>query len=484
MEYSSLGSASYYVPLREYINAAINEQIKSLIREQVLSKENLSISGDLSSFPYAWKRILDELSPLKIIYSLKSPEMAEFIEDVLNVSDLVVDDSFNQLPELKIKKSYILHPAVAEELKLLGSYRFAWLWLKRLEEEFDGFDKNKSTDEGSKLKSDQFEESFKKKWGLNYHANGLDKVGDKGVNFQEWFGRYTWTERRKKQSKDPNQQVIPRLLYETLETTVDTIASQPHGIMEAQRFLEALYAEVEKKRSDAEKKVLQYPENFYEIEQSLNAWQSEFIKTLKNYPHPESVAVRQLLFSSLCFYLFNELILASFSNQFFELPLISQSAVWIAFAALTLLPSALIHVVNKARLAIIKKRRIDIGLKRISLIANKKINDNLYLVYKLFSHDLQLIKSAVDDTILNLVNISKPQDPPKIPAISEPSHIKQLIQDEDKKIWGLVKQKIAEMKVEGQSMSQAFQTKWIEKVKTRLDGLLMGNLLGKKSGLF
>lgn len=488
--YSLLGAVNDYVPLRDYLYTAIDEEQKRIIRDCVLSEsedEPLShatlaeLHADTTRAvtrllrPHAlrmlepeslqeregrrWRRwqrnLVGHLRP-------NSPESAAPREDWL-------------LP-LRVRESFLLPENVLDEMR---RSRTLWDWRAQFETRIGEAD--------AQLEQSLIQQEFEQVWGLSrYGAQirafeaefelerpeaiaGSARRRRGGRENQATLGRRIADLRERLESElravseqtwamrhQNDVRVIPRAIFMALHQTVQDICGKPNGILTAQARIKAWRDEIkvilkrlgEAKRDLGDERTWQ--ENF---NLRIQRWERRFVAIANHTPHRVAIWVRAVLASGfVSFFLFDWLLY----ERSLRLNTWQTALAGIACAGVVVTLGLGSEGLQELRVRRLQRERVRLALEELSRRVNDLIVRNLNGVYRQLDDDLEHLNEQVEETISYWQGRAQSRDEaPRSSSIPiRQAHTSQRLWED---VCGLVR---AEADIEGQKSEDRFRQAW------------------------
>lgn len=486
--YSLLGAANDYVPLRDYLYAAIDEEQKRIIRDCVLSEDEPSPHATLAELhadttdavtrllrPHALRML--EPEPLQeregrrwrrwqrnLVRRLRpsSPESAAPRED--------------WLPPLRVRESYLLPENVLDEMQ---RSRTLWDWRAQFETRVDEAD--------AQLEQSLTQQEFEQVWGLSrYDAQirafeaelepdrpetiaGSSRRRRSGRNNQAALERRVAELRERSENElravreqawamrhQNDARVIPRALFMALHQVVKDICRKPNGILTAQARLQVWRDEVKVvlgRLSEAERDLgdeRTWQENF---DLRLQRWQRRFVAIANHIPHRSAIWVRAVLASGFVSFLLFDWLLYERSLRLSTWETALAGIVCGGVAAIFGLG---VEGLQRLRVRRLQRERIRLAQEELSRRVNDLIVRNLNGVYRQLDDDLEHLNEQLDVTVSYWRGRAQPRDEaPRSSSIPiRQAHTSQRLWED---VCGLVR---AEVDIEGQKSEDRFRLAW------------------------
>lgn len=452
--YSLLGAASDYVPLAQYVLSAVREESKRLVREEVLQ-------GEESALP---KTALADLRarPEDAIHTLLHPRVQRMFERLplrqrtwqrltqhvkqlrQRSSDTTPQPMSALLPPLRVAHSYILSPLHEEHL---AGQRHLWQWYTLAL----GYLNEVANRMQQELETQHFEEA----WGLTHALPRLPREGPENtlISLLEQSRSRSWATRHQSDSR-----TLPAALRHALHLTVQDIAAHPNGLLVARHRLAGWIEEAEtlldqprepEAGSDAE-----WNERY---DRRRRRWEQRFEQLAGDMPHQAAILARALPVGILLTF-----VVVSWLLYESGLPFSFRSLLWaiLGCAALTGLLILLPHTFFQGRVQRLQQKRIHLAQERLSRNANQTLWRSLYSVYRHLLEDLYLLSRTVQQTIDELSDWSRPENPLQIPPLGiETTHLR--VAHTHDAIWETIRTLVGgERNRDGKSAQELFRSQW------------------------
>lgn len=463
--YSALGAANDYIPLPDYVSAAIQEEQRRIVRESVLlgaeglaspdeelaspvtqnGSNTKSVAELGASVKHAMRSLIRPGAERMFDRVYRSDQTSWFplttTASLLPDDDVVAADSCAELsqdiPSLRMSMKHILPPALVQGLKQ------DWQWLKVVDKQVE------VTNE--KLKVDLTTKHFERSWGLASERQSTQQPDEAETKL---FREKTWAER-----KESDTRTIPAVVWKALRETIRTICSDASGLLAAQAQLRAWTDEVENlvtclrprwsEEEDQERVDEQYNER-------KAKWRRRFIAVAGNIPFLSAATFRALPFALFMTFVFYSLVLYTWNLR----PSVWQTILLagLCFAAtigLILLP----YSVNRALMAWVRRQYLRLVQEYLSAKANLMVRFSLHKVFRSLLDELKCLMRPLDSAIDELKEFSVSKEPIRVP----PDNItkSQLrVPHTNEAIWQSVKDLISQQQTGRQTSQQSFVGAW------------------------
>lgn len=443
--YSLLGAATTYVPLKAYIEAAREEEVKEIIRTYVLDEPKAleasqHILGNGVTITDNLEATLSQLAiaPDQVVRSLLRSDTSDLFErDPLNMEWYpksgwlgrlkrlgnswldrlngtrqldIVKSNYGidiPLPNLRVRRRFLIPPAASEILRDQEPVARMWEWSQQV---------NTLTQTmRDQLRSRLTNNEFNRVWGLNTYAQ-LEATTDA----LRQFYRNTWTQRHENQTA-----VIPHTLVRLLQAVVANICKSPLGLHTVDFALRRLQVHVDHLRERI------VPRNQGEttaednrVEDQRRLWEGcDLINAVRHSPYLSAIMGRVILLVGLIAYLFSHWLTFDMPILRGEFSLFEQALILIMVCSVPVLPALILMVGNRLKFRRLRQRRIEIALTQLSLYANGQIATNLQQVYIRFASELERLHTPIQQAIATLrIDNTSAQEAIRVPptGIEEP----------------------------------------------------------------
>jgi hypothetical protein len=430
--YSLLGSASNYVPLGAYLQAALDEEKKRLARELILEESPQEKQVDksliaLGATPEGVVRDLLEPRTIRVFSRISKPPAGRTRRRVLRILPWTrkratftseVDDDW--LPDLFIRRAYIFPPSVEAQMQ---EPKTAWRWRAVTESQAD----TAIRDIEKGLKTTYLENV----WGLFYNTPEVEE-GNVEATLADYHTR-TWAERR---IDDPR--TLPHAVYLALQQSVADISSGPGGLRLARARVKAWLDETNRllrtKRVTDHAQVEQWAE---QDRDDYRAWQRKFVRVAGGPPHAAASGVRAVLFGLFLSFVAVVWLLSQTTAVDPYVYLLTGVVLTSIMVLVGLTP----HMIWLYQIQRVKTRRIALALRRAEHIANKLLRETLLELYRQLRDHLKAMHNQLDATVEDLEKWAQPRDPVPIPpseAIATHLHTPFI----DTRLWEQAKERL------------------------------------------
>lgn len=489
--YSLLGAANDYVPLRDYLYAAIEEERKRIVKDCVLAEDEPSLAhATLHDLRADTTDAIERLLRPHALRMLEPEPLPEREGRRLqrwwhNLARLLRRDSQEPiapredwLPPLRVRESYLLPENVLDELR---RSHILWNWRAHFETRVD--------EAHAQLERSLTQQEFEQVWGLSrYDAHiraleaeitptdqdaaasgrGRRRHGAQGNQpplEQRWaslherleselpaFGEQTWATRHQNDAR-----VISHAAYLALQQAVKDISAKPNGILTAHARIEAWRDEIKAvlgRLSEAERDLgdeRTWRENFDMREQR---WGRSFVALANHTPHRSAIWVRAVLASGFVSFLLFDWLLYERS---LHLSTWQTVLVGIGCAGVAVLLGVGLEGVQRLRVRRLQRERIHMAREELSRRVNDLIVHNLNGVYRQLDDDLERLDEQIDETISYWQGRSESREQaPHSPSIPiRQAHTSQRLWED---IRDLVR---AEADFEGKKSEDRFRQAWL-----------------------
>lgn len=509
--YSLLGAANDYVPLRDYLYSAIDEEQKRIIRDCVLSEDEPPPHATLAELhadttdavtrllrPHALRML--EPEPLQeregrrwrrwqrnLVGRLwpNSPESTAPREDWLS--------------PLRVRESFLLPENVLDEMR---RSRTLWDWRAQFETRVDEAD--------VQLEQSLIQQEFEQMWGLSRYgaqiraleaeleperpeaiagsarrrrggrenqaalerriADLLERLESelRAVSEQTWAMRH-----------HDDARVIPRAIFMALHQTVQDICGKPNGILTAHARIKAWRDEIkailgrlsEAKRDLGDERTWQENLNL-----RIQRWERRFVAIANHTPHRSAIWVRAVLASGfVSFFLFDWLLY----ERSLRLSTWQTALAGIACAGVVAILGLGFEGLQGLRVRRLQRERIRLALEELSRRVNDLIVRNLNGVYRQFDDDLEHLNEQIEETVSYWRGRAQSRDEaPRSSSIPiRQAHTSQMLW---KAVCDLVR---AEADIEGKKSEDRFHQAWLRNGRDLRLWQQPGDSLGQQTRL-
>lgn len=463
--YSLVGAANDYVPLADYIDAAIRDEQKRIVQTLVVPQNDAAtVDASLKDLKAERDKAVKDL--------MRSGAMRMFeTETGLTIAgrrwhrrlanawnrrrqrEGFVSPLPDWFPVLQIARSYLLPDSVRERLR---RQRYPWQW--RLE-----FNDHVTALAGN-IEPELRTQRFARAWGIPYHYPAstssaqraleqlenpeitaearqeiLLQLRDRQNLFREELNNYTertWATRWRN-----DQRVIPHAMFEALRISVNDACAvtkgRPDGLLRATTRLkswrdecEVIVEELGENAADPED--IEWSQHYAS---KLEAFERRFASAAGNYPERDAIWARAILGGFfITFLVFNWLLLELRLNLTqWQVLLIGVGCLGITAAL-----AGLVEGVALWRMQRLKHQRIVLAQQRLSRNAEQYVRSNLHSVYRRLGEVLGDLQKEIDSTIESLAKWAKTEEKIHVlPQGIERSHLRAAHLSD--KIWERVK---------------------------------------------
>lgn len=450
--YSLVGAANDYVPLADYIDAAIRDEQKRIVQSLVVPQDDAAtVEASLKDLKAERDKAVKDL--------MRSGTMRMFETETALTREgrrwrRRLGNAWNRrrqpegftsplpdwLPELRIARSYLLPDSVRERLR---RQRHPWQW--RLE-----FNDHVTALAGN-IEPELRTQRFARAWGIPYHypastssaqrvlerldnpsitaearQETLLELGNRQNLLKEELGTYTertWATRWRN-----DQRVIPHAMFEALRISVNDACAvtkgRPDGLLRANTRLKSW-------REECEVIVEELGENAADPEDiewsqhyagKLDTFERRFASAAGNYPQRAAIWARAILGGFfITFLVFNWLLFELRLNLTqWQVLLIGVGCIGVTAAL-----AGLVEGLALWRLQRLKQQRIVLAQERLSRSAEQYVRSNLHSVYRRLGEVLGDLQEEIDSTVESLRKWSKAEDKIHVlPQGIERSHLR------------------------------------------------------------
>ena len=450
--YSLVGAANDYVPLADYIDAAIRDEQKRIVQTLIVPQDSeptvQASLGDLKAERDKAVKDLMRSGAMRMFEteSALTSEGQRWRRRLANAwnrrrqPEGFVSPLPDWLPELRIARSYLLPDSVRERLR---RQRHPWQW--RLE-----FNDHMTALAGN-IEPELRTQRFARAWGIPYHypastssaQRALEQLENTEITAearQETLRQLrerqnllegelnNYTERTWATRWRNDQRVIPHAMFEALRISVNDACAvtkgRPDGLLRANTRLKSW-------RDECEVIVEELGENAADSEDiewsqqyagKLDTFEHRFASAAGNYPRRAAIWTRAILGGFfITFLVFNWLL--------FELRLnLTQWQVLLIGVGCLGITAALVGLVEglaRWRLQRLKQQRIVLAQERLSRSAEQYVRSNLHSVYRRLGAVLGDLQEEIDSTIESLCKWSRAEEKIHVlPQGIERSHLR------------------------------------------------------------
>lgn len=428
--YSLLGAANDYVPLADYIDAAIRHEQKRIVQTLVVPRDDtIKVEASLKDLNAEPSKAVKELrSGTTRIFENETEftiEARRWRRRLVNVWKRKSQPENNDeelsewLPNLRVKRSYFL----SDEIKQLKQTAYPWRWHSTFKERLTKY----TQDMEANLKIKRFAQV----WGIPYHYSTLeDREELEPSERQEIvdaelksYTERTWASRWRNEKR-----IIPYAMFEALHISVNDICkvtdNRADGLLRANERLKIWRDECEKiieklgrdaaDPEDAEWNQ-RYGKRFKDFEQ-------RFVSFAGNYPHRSAIWTRSILTGVfITFLLFNWLLF----ELRLDLTYWQMSLIGIGCLCITALTAGFVEGLGRWRIWRLQQERIALAQERLSRHAEHYVRSNLHRVYRRLGDILGDLQEVVNGTIESLRKWSQSEEKIHIlPLGIERSHLR------------------------------------------------------------
>jgi hypothetical protein len=500
--YSLLGAASDYVPLAQYILAAVQEERRRIVRDEVLTSPSPPPQDSLHDLALAPADVVDRLrtSRTRSIFEPASLQPASRQRGTgsfwraavgwLRPGQREAEQRLERLPELRVARGYVFPAAVARKLDSADSLVE---WRALAEAQIRQVD--------SRIQRDIESRQFEQEWGLTYneptyHDNELARA-------LAWYAERTLTARYQN-----DRRTLPAALLTALHTTLDDICSAPNGILTARARLNGWIEQVDVLLSQQHQQETRAERRSFsadEVQQARLAWEQEFIRVAGASPRQPAIIIRSvmlwLFIGYLLFAWFNvELAVPQrpffaglFAGTALRPDVVLLLVVLIFCGALALTVGWLVAALDSDQRSRIKEQRVSLIQRALSQRANRIVRQNLYRVYDQARADLRYLRGGLDSAIEELSSeagtstapITHPPEPitSLTAAGSEGVHLYRAHTRPE--LWQAIKHLVQQEQMSASQTSQElFHALWTQEGAQRDDWQAQGEHLAQRVRLW
>ncbi len=469
--YSLLGAASDYIPLPDYVYAAVRGETKRIVRETVLgdygqgspesvTHEPQTSLGDLEANPEAVVRLLTrEVAQSRMFGQAQPDSLFTRLRRRLQWAPWLRPHAATreasqplQFPfsTLRIARTYLLR----DIQEALHQANHLSEWVHILSEHA------RSLVEGmpARLELGRFEQV----WGLHFlDAQLSSRLGEVETALSHYRSE-TWAERHSEDAR-----VVPHALYLALQKAVDDICEKPIGLLNARERLNGWIDQMEKEAQtqhagESTEESAQWHDRYGA---DFRRWSRDFVRVAGARPNDSAVWVRVVMLVLFVGYLAAAWMLYAAPGELgLRERALSALAVVLGGIALGSLPQLL----QRLSEGTIRERRIDLALRTLSHTATSQVQSSLHRVYELLGEQLEELRTVVLECHQNLVDYSRLEDPPSIPPMGiRPTHLRASRKGGPiwERIRDLVKKEVA---AEGTTSEQYFMNSWSKSGQGRI----------------
>lgn len=468
--FSVVGAANDYVPIADYVRAAIREEQKRIVRHAVLGEtegvRNGSLEGDVEQ-----KKTYKDLaylgaSPERVVRRLVASQVGHMFDQIYDPAELpwssdllpsgalapawgddpaMVDlckETRRKLPALRLSSSYVLPPLLKRKL---AQARSDWAWVVKFEA------RERELDRGFSRSIEDLLRKLEREWGVR--SQSTLAPGEEG-DILNVFSQTTWAERAEK-AKD----VISVALWRGLRETVRTVCSKPGGLLAAFHQVRAWADETETlvnclRAGGLNEEEFQRWQETYEARRQ--AWALRFARVAGSRPHASAALLRALPVGILGVFALYNVILFNLgwrlvTWQFFALMLASAVAIWL----LAMLP----YAVNRGLVWLLRRERLRLAQDRLSIKANLEVWNSLHRIYRDLLLGLRALLQPLEHAITALRRDSVSGEPIRIPPDGIPrTHLR--IAHTNEKVWREIRSLISGQETGQQACEDRFVRAW------------------------
>lgn len=449
--YSLIGAANDYVPLADYIDAAIRDEQKRIARTLVVPLDSeITVKAslnDLKAEPGTAVKELMRFGDLRMFENettikIESRRWRRRLENAWNRIRHREENASpmpDWLPELRIARSYLLPDFVSERLR---QQRHPWQWHVEFNDHINALARNIEPElEGRR---------FARAWGIPYHyktsASGLwnrlsndpDELKEVDRQVSDELSTYQtkpWAMRWRN-----DQRVIPYAMFKALHETVDDVRSAPGGLLKAdtrlKNWLEAIEAVIEELGDNAaDPDDSEWSENYIA---NLDSFGQHYANAAGNFPQGAGIWARTILAGCLLtFFAFNWL-LFELSLDLTQWQMLLVGLGCVGFTAILV---GIVEGTARLRLRRLRSERVALAQERLSRNANRFLRTNLHRVYRRLREVLTGVQDEVDSTIESLRKWSDLEEGIHVlPLGIERSHLRVAHMNDE--IWDRVKKHV------------------------------------------
>ena len=469
--YSLLGAANSYVPLMQYIEAAIIEEQKRVARATLLAEPSAdewpwsdlselgaTIDASVSSLLRAGMTTIFEPEPnlkrLRRRMGLAWDYLWSGVQRILlrrpSKSSATASREENADPglaDLRVSLDYVFPAPVAAGLRRTSHM---WRWRALAE--------SQATAAYGQLEPELETSRFENAWGLYYFRpdspGGLN-ASALGAHLQQ-FRQQTWAARNASDSR-----VLPSAIYKALRQTTLEIATRPDGLRRAKLRMDGWSKQVSSIVQSPHMQQMREQVEQWEASDQADyvEWRRDYLRVAGRQPHDAAIWVRALAGTGFATYI----VLAWMLHVG---PKSAGWPEWLAAVGVCLAPLVVLgfgplleaHGLTRS----LKVRRMRLAQRRMSHEARRIVSESLQQVYTRLREDLDLLCRPLNAAVEGLSNWSQPEDPPAIPPAGlEPSHLRREFTNNE--IWRQIKAQVqSQAAADGLSSQERFVTLWEE----------------------
>lgn len=472
LPYSLIGSANDYVPLAAYMIAAVTEEQKRIIREEILKE------SDIENAPPATLKDL-RVEPHRAVEALLRPSTRRIFDTLVDQRSWWqrIRHSFQRqrsvpssvlLPHLRVAKSYLL-----SNTRHWRQIPHLWEWRRTADLHFTHRREELERELGQTYLEDNWGVSMRPpQWSQTEVPDGILSPEQLELYLQP-FQLGTWSERHQRDSR-----VLPQAVFIALARVVKTIAGTPNGLQKSRYLLEQ-WAEHAEQTPEILKRMTPSEHEQVETEygQRFRSWNEQFVRISGRRPHYAAIIVRAVLAVLLAGYL-------EFAFLFLETDWVLSRLQWISAALLPVLVGLLVGLLpimlyrwdtNR-----IKSKRILLAQERLSLDATVTVHDAVSDIYRVLHTQLMTMLGTVRRTLSHLTNLAEPDEPIHIPSRGIVStHLR--IPQTDEAVWAYMREMVqAERAPDGRSGQDIFRQEWLKEGQIERGWMARGSRLQQR----
>jgi hypothetical protein len=420
--YSILGAASDYVPLAEYIAAAIEEEQLHLIRSEVLTAGDQPGTGTGS---------LEDLgiTPEKVTERFLNAGPNTTFEREAGQRER------SSLAGPRVARDYVLPEALARELR---SAKELSHWQALLEAHLQKV----------AVELEQASVIAQEAWGFAASDPDAGETMSPGASGSNLAGAPATGLRS-------DSGLIPDAMLIASERILSDICSAPNGILGARARVAGWIREVEAVLLDLDREPLAREPSDHR-QRELEGWRREFAAAVANQPLASAMWLRVALFGGFAWVLLSLALL--FQTAF---PLSQRQQILVAVSSVALLVVLVLigWLAVTQHIRRLKRQRIAMAQEHLSEAAQQMLQQGLFRVYRRLHRELRHLQTIIQGTIDDLEGWARSEGPSEA-LLAGVNAIYLRRAHPDDQLWQRIRDRIKEETAEGKNSRNRFRELW------------------------
>ncbi|HYF63811.1 MAG TPA: hypothetical protein VD886_13405 [Herpetosiphonaceae bacterium] len=396
--YSIIGTANDYIPLRQYLVAAVAEECKRIVRAEMFEAALDHGETSLHELGVTAERVVRHLASPAFRHIIQGERAGAIGWHRRRPAGQAAE---RWLPQLRVNPSYVLPGHLRQQLQRAAP----WEWSLKLRRHVHRA--------ATQLDADIESRAIAQAWGVGFTAPPdfsqpavCARWGPPIVRAElEEYQRKSWSARHQH-----DRRYIPAALHKALAIALRDAASGPGGLLTAQRRLSQWIDQI----GDilAQDRIRLAAESDTDWQESYmrdhRRWDASLIAQAASQPQPAAVFIRASLIGlAIWFAAFNWLLYESGRPP----TLLNLALVGAACIAATCGLAALPLWVNRLRVRRLWNRRVRLATRRLSRNINTQVRNSLARVYQELHDGLGDLERPFHQSIERLRAWSEPIDP-------------------------------------------------------------------------